>query len=213
MPIISRSFAWGDRPAVRRPRSGVPTELDGGPDAKRSWGDRPAVRRPRSGVPTELDGGPDAKRSWGDRPAVRRPRSGMGPTLSECAGDRGHARLVQKPPSHLGLFVQSPHTQSLGFADVAGQQIPLLGQRRGGRDPSRISRSHLDGSGRGGWFNYRFIRGLNQTTPSARANVASRSLLIAQPPLLLRRGDYASRPVFLQSPVTTRIFHRARQSL
>jgi hypothetical protein len=26
--------AWGDRPDVRRPRSGVPHELDGGPDAK-----------------------------------------------------------------------------------------------------------------------------------------------------------------------------------
>jgi hypothetical protein len=27
------------------------TELDGGPDANKAWGDRPGVRRPRSGVP------------------------------------------------------------------------------------------------------------------------------------------------------------------
>src|SRR5690349_5596076 len=34
--------AWGDRPGVRRPRSGVRTDLDGGPDAKK--GDSMTVR-------------------------------------------------------------------------------------------------------------------------------------------------------------------------
>src|SRR5437899_1222907 len=35
----------------------------GGPDAKKkAWGDRPAVRRPRSGVPIGPVGGPDAKK-------------------------------------------------------------------------------------------------------------------------------------------------------
>src|SRR5262245_60944075 len=31
----ARDAAWGDRPARKRPRSGVPTGLDGGPDAKK----------------------------------------------------------------------------------------------------------------------------------------------------------------------------------
>jgi len=54
--------AWGDRPPLRRPRSGVPLEAVGGPDAKlEAWGDRPPLRRPRSGVPLEAVGGLDAK--------------------------------------------------------------------------------------------------------------------------------------------------------
>jgi hypothetical protein len=38
---------------------------------------------------------------------------------------------------------------------------------KGGVDASsrKISRSHLGGSGRGGWFNYRLIGGLNQLPP------------------------------------------------
>jgi hypothetical protein len=54
---------------------------------------------------------------------------------------------------------------------------------------SKISRSHLGGSGRGGWFNYRLIHGLNQP-PRLRELMWLREVfLIAQPPLLPpRRG-------------------------
>ena len=75
--------------------------------------------------------------------------------------------------------------------------IPLL--REGGVDATsrRISRSHLSGSGRGGWFKLPIIVGLNQPPFMLRAVALAlrarlrelRSLreicLIAQPPLLL----------------------------
>ena len=66
--------------------------------------------------------------------------------------------------------------------------------RRGGRDLKKISRSLLCGSGRGGWFKLPIIGGLNQP-PRLRELMWLREIfLIAQPPLLIQGGEYASTP-------------------
>src|ERR1041385_9510370 len=70
------------------------------------------------------------------------------------------------------------------FAVTSGVGIPLLGQGGVDATSTKISRSLLCWSGRGGWFNYRLFGGLIEPPRLRRSNEASRFLIggAATPP-------------------------------